>query len=307
MSNLISSNAKKFAKIIHAGVSKFEDLYTLKQRFEKELSVFSDQSKNDYLEALKRELKVLFEKHVNTCPKEDCPQKNTYQNASFLIQEELQQEKLSSFLENNIDYQQQVDLYSNKINTVSTFLNKEEFIKQEIDRVRNVYTKPAEINVIEGRLISEFNFTKYTQFAYEWLNSGQDWPLEQILSNARKQYLQEVQKIDNEAEFKNSVYSSLKKGVAWIRYENFLKEELEKIIKEKTQPSHAINLVVGDNYGQTIQIDNSNISNFKSKNEVRPTSISKQHIAARILSNPWVITIIGGLIIAFIANRFGWV
>jgi len=232
MDDFIVNFAKRFAKIIHSSVGKFQDLIPLKERFEKEIALYKNQSKDDFLNNLKVELGLLFDSHLISCKKIDCPQRLTFKNISFLILQELNQEKLSSFLIDNPNYDSHINYYHAKIKTTSAFLDKKQFIKQEIERIKTTFIKPSILTAISGgKIISQFNYSQYTKYAYDWLMAGQDWELSQILKSARNQYLQNHANVLNEQEFKDAIYGNLKGGVAFVLYEKFLNDELKSLEK----------------------------------------------------------------------------
>lgn len=74
----------------------------------------------------------------------------------------------------------------------------------------------------------------------------------------------------------------------------------------------------GENFGAVFQTGHqSSFSSFELTNKptIQPNNADttqsdatlKKGVVMRILTNPWVITITGGLIIAFLAKHFGWV
>ena len=103
--------------------------------------------------------------------------------------------------------------------------------------------------------------------------SGQDWSLSNIFKSAKNQYLQQMGQILDEKEFNKAILDNLRIGVAYVRYESFLNEELGRI---KT-----VTDIISSKHNRSLII--------------------------RFFSNPWTITVIGGLLIAFLAKTFGWV
>jgi len=89
MDEFIQDSAKKFAKIIRARISDFQDLMPVKERFEKEFSLYKNKNKIFFLNNLKVELNSLFDSHLKKCNEPDCPQRFTFNNVSFLISQEL--------------------------------------------------------------------------------------------------------------------------------------------------------------------------------------------------------------------------
>jgi len=265
MDDFIIDESKRFAKVIQANVGRFEAPSTLKEQFEKELLPYkTSNSKDQFLNKLAIELKTLFESHLKRCEKPDCPQHKTFKNAMFLISEEMNDKRVSSFLVHNTEYDKILKDYHTKLKTTSSYLAKEKFIVEEIERIKNLFIHPrVEVKLLsEGIILSSFDFAEYGKFAYDWLMSGQDWPLEQILKNAKRQYLQTHPTLWNEEEFKSAIYSNMERGVAYVLYERFLSEQLKK-------------------------------DDGKERSKLN-----------ELFSNPWVVTIIGGLLLALFAKTW---
>jgi hypothetical protein len=128
---------------------------------------------------------------------------------------------------NNSRYNLLVQAYSKKLNTTSNFLSKEEFIKEEIERVGTMFVQP--IMITAPNKIAEMNYSMYKKHAYEWLKQGEDWPLQNIIANAKQNYLTQTNgAYFNEPEFNKAIVDNLSEGVAFIMYESFLKAELKK-------------------------------------------------------------------------------
>ncbi len=89
--------------------------------------------------------------------------------------------------------------------------------------------------------------------------------------------------------------------------------KIQKVQKENISP--IANIYQGDNYGQVYQAGHQSSFELETNSSVEPTMNDKTHrkaglksrTLAKIFSNPWVITIIGGLVIAFLAKFFGWI
>lgn len=311
MTNFISNEAKRFAAIIYHGVGNFEILNSLQERFEKELVSFKEnETKKSFLISLELEVKSLFESHLEGCKKiETCPQHKTYRNISFLISEEmklLSNETLTSLIPNNEDYTRYLENYQKKIQTTSIYLEKEDFIKQEINRITTLFLEKKVITQFHNaKVIASFDFGKYSKLAYEWLIAGHDLALVQIINNAKRDYLQSHSSIWSEKEFTDAIIKNLSSGVAYVLYEKFLKDQIKNSSNEKISPVMTTNFHIGDNFGQLNQTGHSSTNNLKSRINEKPSS--KKNWLVTLFSNPWVVTIASGLLIAFLAKYFGWV
>jgi hypothetical protein len=244
MNEFIINAAKHFAKIINAGTGNFQDLNTLKERFDKELSAYkSYDSRKDFLQQLEIELKLSFQSHFTKCDKKTtCPQHLTFQNTTFLISEESKEERLSTLLLNNSEYDSILNKYKNKVETTKIFLEKEKFIKEEIDRIKTIFlNRSTSTSFSSGTLIGQFDYSRYSKYAYDWLMSGHDWVLSQILKNAKSNYEQSMGAMPDEKEFEKIIHHYLKEGVAYVLYEKFLTDQLKtinqsaKVSKPKTR------------------------------------------------------------------------
>ena len=138
---------------------------------------------------------------------------------------------LTTLIKDNVEYKAIEQAYHKKIETSNLFLTQEEFLQQEIERIKTVFIRPIIIHSESGNIIAEFNYSKYISHAYEWLSMGNDWSLKQIIFSAKQSYLQKYPPdfCFNEEEFSNAIIQNLSTGVALLLYEKFLKEELKKI------------------------------------------------------------------------------
>jgi hypothetical protein len=129
---------------------------------------------------------------------------------------------LSFFLNNNDCYEQLIDSFHHKLKVIEQFSDEATFVAEEIKRIQTIYLNPIEIRALNGTILHENNYTKFVKNAYDWLSTGQDWSIKQIINAAKaqrdKQYI-------FEPEFSNSVIHHLKKGVGYLLYEKFLKEK----------------------------------------------------------------------------------
>ncbi len=83
-------------------------------------------------------------------------------------------------------------------------------------------------------------------------------------------------------------------------------------------PNITNNIHQGDNYGNIVQsghqsslidleLKNKSVADTTSIDTTHDITTLKKGTLKKIFSNPWIITVIGGLIIAFLAKLFGWV
>jgi hypothetical protein len=239
MADFVKNETERFAKIVHFGVGEFEILSTLQERFVKDLNAYHDtQSKREFLKHLDSKIDELFSKHVSKCTDKNCPTNRTYDNIKFLISSEtnnlMPKGNVSSFLENNESFFRSLENFKKKIDTTSAFLEKEEFINQEIVRVRTKFID-KKINIIAttGTILAQFDFSQYIKFAYEWLMAGHDWSIEQIVKNAKRDYDQTRMTGINDQVFSDAIIDNLKEGVGFVLYEKFLKDQLKEINQSK--------------------------------------------------------------------------
>lgn len=239
MNDFVKNETEKFAQIIHHGVGHFETLPVIQERFVKELGSYNDtQSKREFLHYLDNKIEELFSSHVSRCNDKSCPKNRTYNNVKFLISSEtknlMPKGNVSSLLENNQSYFRFIENYKKKIDTTSAFLEKEEFINQEISRVKTKFIdKKISILATTGRILAQFDFSKYVKFAYEWLMAGHDWSIEQIVKNARRDYDQTGMGGMSDQVFYDAIIDNLREGVGYVLYEKFLKDQLKEISQPK--------------------------------------------------------------------------
>lgn len=239
MSEFILNESRRFAKVIHANVGNFQNLLDLRERFEKEIiSYKGDDSREMFFTQLALELDKLFLPHLNKCKRPECPQLKTYKNITFLISEESKTKMLSSFLFNNTEFDTILEQYNKKLVTISSFMDKERFITEEIERIKTLFVHcKIEIKSIEGgRIISSFDFSEYSKFAFEWLMRGHDLKLEQIINNAKNQYNSKMPNGGlDEKQFEDAIQSNLRRGVAFILYDKFLNTELKSLTENSNK------------------------------------------------------------------------
>lgn len=163
---------------------------------------------------------------------------------------------LSSLADDNEYFESYVEEYNTKLKTASSFLPKTEFINDEIERVEKIFIQKSITTIIDGGVkVAEFNVSKYTKLAYDWLKSGQNWEIQRILTNAIIEYSQykkkssfkfsEADDIRDNEEMKKHILSHLKSGVAYLQYQKFLKEQLG-LAREQVNIEKSIDKFNGD-------------------------------------------------------------
>lgn len=133
--------------------------------------------------------------------------------------------KLVDLTVENQPFRDLVNEYYKKVKTLNGIIAKEDFIKDELERVKTVYIKPIEVSLTpdsDFRIVSSLDFTKYTKTAYEWLKSGYDVEVQSIIDNAKQENRQHIY---DEELFEKSILQSLRRGVGIVLYEQFLKKE----------------------------------------------------------------------------------
>lgn len=151
---------------------------------------------------------------------------------------ELLKLKLSELDNNNPEYEKLLTYYQQKINVSTKYIGKSDFINQELKRIKESYIKPLEVFIGgDFKKVGGINYTEYVKIAYDALLSGNDFELEKIVSGAKQQYLQMLPQgaSFNEIEFSNSIVKHLQLGVAYLKYEKFLTDQLNENVKKEDQ------------------------------------------------------------------------
>ena len=125
----IADEAKKLAKIVKFGASKYDQLKTLEERLRNELEPYSNKNKILFINIWKEELENLFKDHLSKCPDpENCPQHKTYNNAAFLFN----QFKTSPDLQRNDNSQNRlIDTFKDK-NDLNYYFNADNIPNQDL-------------------------------------------------------------------------------------------------------------------------------------------------------------------------------
>nr|WP_294991380.1 hypothetical protein [uncultured Sediminibacterium sp.] len=135
---------------------------------------------------------------------------------------------LRNLLENNPEYLAVMQRYEQRHENALSFMTSAEFWQEELNKIKD-YIKPLEIKVggdfVMGR---GFDFTKYQQYAYDWLRAGDNWPIKNIIGNAASEYKSIFGANNHDAAlFDTSIFLSLQRGAAYLMYEKFLKDKLK--------------------------------------------------------------------------------
>lgn len=139
---------------------------------------------------------------------------------------------LSDLATDNRWYKQRLEEFESKLKVASRFKTEEEYIGEEIQRISNLFIKP--IHIFAPGMRNLINYTEFVRQGYDWLSMGQDCPLHNIVANAKAVHCKtlDASKLD---EFSEAVYDNLQDGVAWLLYENFLKNRtLSRLDKQKS-------------------------------------------------------------------------
>ena len=142
--------------------------------------------------------------------------------------------KLSSLLDDDTELRSLRISFNNKLKVTQSFKSRKEFISQELERIQKEFLEPLQISIGgDFRVSYAFNFTVYLKYAYDWLSKGHDYELDGIYHDAKMQYsINPIANFNyNEVEFKKSVYTQLLRGATYLKYEKFLKRELDLIAK----------------------------------------------------------------------------
>ena len=140
---------------------------------------------------------------------------------------------LLSFLINNDEYEKLLGQFNTKAIVTASLMSIEDFIKSEIENIA-LYIEPLQISIgADFKIAAGLNFTEYVKLAYDSLKRGYNLDVEKILTGAKQNYLNSTKSVSyNDEISNNAIITHLKKGVAYLKYERFLKDELKKYINE---------------------------------------------------------------------------
>lgn len=142
---------------------------------------------------------------------------------------------LSFLMIENEHFERSLQQFDEKLNVTSSFIEKSDFIKAEIKRIKEAFIQPiitTSPNMIPGSLM---NYSNYRKHGYEWLSAGQDWPIKKIIESAKSSYLAGGGRLYGDREFDNAIVDNLRDGVSYILYEKFLNEQLTKSESKKVK------------------------------------------------------------------------
>ncbi len=186
---------------------------------------------------------------------------------------------LSSLKNNNSFYEKLIKTYSEKLKVVSDFSNREDFIKEEIKRIEDLFIQPFQTTIGgDFRVIDFIDFSKFIKIAFDYLKQGMDLEIEKIVKQGQNEYrdftkLHSGIDLTNSdlTEVKTSVIHSLEKGIGFLLYQTYLKKQLEAIpeskqIKEKKAEMTLLQIWDNDNNKSfNYKRSNEGFSNCKSK------------------------------------------
>jgi len=122
---------------------------------------------------------------------------------------------------------------------------------------------------------------------------------------------------NDHAEFQSDIYLNDVGRDAQLTGGHFAYQQKKRRPTQVIPPVAITNIHHGDNYGQILQgghqssfdltIKNKEIAQPNMSNTRHNTATLKEGVLKKVFSNPWVITVIGGLLIAFLAKLFGWI
>ena len=306
--------AKDVVNEIFENTENFKTSIDVKRILENKLNLYQTyEAKLKFLNTLEKEGQIQFQK-VNDPTKKvaSLPQYMPYYNLQIQIKNHRNDicitNNLSFLMIENKNFVTYLSSLKQKLQVTSAFIEKENFINSEIKRICDEFVTPLDIKIGPGwRVVSSMNYSEYRKYGYHWLISGNDLSIENIVLSAKQNYKVSGGIISDETEFNNGIIDNLRDGVAFVQYEKFLHNELKNIYSNKQLSIIATNLHVGENYGHLIQTGHS--SNLHQKITIHKGQklISKKSWLVSFFSNPWIITVIGGLLIAFLAKLFGWV
>ncbi len=143
---------------------------------------------------------------------------------------------LKSLMKDNPIYERFVNEYDEKLENVADFLNKEEFVNEEIERVQKEFILPMDV-AVSGPFAKAagFHADKYIKGAYDILRAGRNPDIERFLRQGRREYVDfrrimnndfsEANNADELVPVENGIIAALQRGVAYIMYQKFLKDQ----------------------------------------------------------------------------------
>lgn len=113
---------------------------------------------------------------------------------------------LSDLATDNRWYKQRLEEFESKLKVAARFKTEEEFIGEEIQRISKLFIKPMQI--LAPGMRNLINYTEFVQQGYDWLSMGQDWPLHNIVANAKAAHGNTID-ASRTTEFSEAVYDNL--------------------------------------------------------------------------------------------------
>lgn len=129
---------------------------------------------------------------------------------------------LSGLLNGNDDYNNLVKAYPDKVKTTGVFMKEQEFVAEELNRIKNEYLKPLKVQVHGGKVTNFFDYTQFSKYAYDCLKMGLDPDLSKVIEERWRNYPGKDH--TEKALFTKSMLAAFQRGAAFVMYEKFLKE-----------------------------------------------------------------------------------
>jgi hypothetical protein len=151
--------------------------------------------------------------------------------------------KLSDLGEENIYFENAKKSLEQKLKVAVAFLDRNEFINAEIERINSEYINPPmNVQMKDGERSLEvlfFDFGEYCQRAFDLLIHGNDATLSDIIYQAKKDYIkafknspESVQHANNSKDFKDTIIAMLSRGVGYLLYRKYLQEIINLPLKQ---------------------------------------------------------------------------
>lgn len=182
-------------------------------------------------------------------------------NKSVEVEITIDKERLFELAANNEKYNSVLESYKTRIEIASHFSSKAEFINQEIENIEIEFVKP-----VPPPTANQFSLSQYSRYAYEALKFGKDKEITPFINDAKKQYVQFVRKknpsfseFNDEGQLERigkDAYKALIRGVAYLLYHNFLKNELKSLTMNPVKQSVKANPQVAQSFNELFYSDN---------------------------------------------------
>jgi hypothetical protein len=143
---------------------------------------------------------------------------------------------LSDLRERNIYFENAKTGLEQKLKVAVTFLDRNEFINAEMERIVPEYLESSiDIKIKDGKRIltpgPSFDYSKYSLLAFRWLNYGNDPLLSQIVIQAKREYAEAfkdhpgvINSSNNSTVFEDTIIAMLSRGVGYLLYKKYLQQ-----------------------------------------------------------------------------------